>query len=686
MMTDSIVLERYELCIERIMEIANNPQIQHDKDGAYESYFINVGSFILDIVKLRKNLQNQDTDVSMEKLAVRNSELYADILPENYDTSFANPDYAINMLGKDIGAYLCFLYTEIRGLIVYAYEDRLKDMVIHMELFIEIYNLIEDGSEANAIKNVVYYFTSDYLDETITYRTREILDASLDFATNIVMNSDLTDLRYLYSYGEYISNNEIDTARFLNLLPEDKINDMAYTFTNGFKVGFDINASIPLEDKNFINIRYNIGQERMVRAAIKQFEAMGLKPVLYRSAINRVNRKLTIKSGYVSTSPNRQYDYDHRMDEGIFLDKAFVERKIEVLKEAYESMKELAGKYAGPAVIETFGEKPFNPINKDGTISFDDKQSKLSVHLTSENSKILNEYIPQDEYSFTIIAYPLPDIGESYKEIYEEVVKVNTLDVDLYKQVQQAIINELDKAVKVRVVGAGANETDITVYMHHLDNPDKETNFENCLADVNIPVGEVFTSPRLKGTCGILNVSEVYLNEMKYKELTLSFEDGKIVDYMCKNFENPEDNRKFIKDNLLFNRETLPIGEFAIGTNTVAYAMAKKYDILYKLPILIVEKMGPHFAVGDTCYSHSEEVRLYNPDGKELVAKDNECSLLRDEDESKAYFNCHTDITIPYEELDYIESIHEDGVRVRIINKGRFVLEGTSTLNDALDK
>ena len=40
------------------------------------------------------------------------------------------------------------------------------------------------------------------------------------------------------------------------------------------------------------------------------------------------------------------------------------------------------------------------------------------------------------------------------------------------------------------------------VQMHDLKNPLKETNFENCLADVNIPLGEVFTSPKLKGNRG----------------------------------------------------------------------------------------------------------------------------------------------------------------------------------------
>jgi len=72
---------------------------------------------------------------------------------------------------------------------------------------------------------------------------------------------------------------------------------------------------------------------------------------------------------------------------------------------------------------------------------------------------------------------------------------------------------------------------------------------------------------------------------------------------------------------------------------------------------------------------------VYNPDGKEIIARDNECSLLRKTDVSQAYFNCHTDITIPYDELDRIEVVRPDGSRISLIAGGRFVLPGTEELN-----
>ena len=103
------------------------------------------------------------------------------------------------------------------------------------------------------------------------------------------------------------------------------------------------------------------------------------------------------------------------------------------------------------------------------------------------------------------------------------------------------------------------------------------------------------------------------------------------------------------------------------------------------MDILIAEKTGPHFAVGDTCYSHAEDIPMYNPNKKEVIARENEVSALRDTDPAKAYFQCHTDITIPYGELGSIDVVRADGSTLTIIKEGRFVLPGTEELNVPLD-
>ena len=235
----------------------------------------------------------------------------------------------------------------------------------------------------------------------------------------------------------------------------------------------------------------------------------------------------------------------------------------------------------------------FEPEDKKEALHLDEKQQKLSVKYDSESSAVVNKYIKGEERSFTIIAYPLPEISENadeYEKIFHEIVRINTLDYNQYKEIQQTIIDTLDGAEYVHVKGCGNNQTDMRVSLQKITNPQKETVFENCLADVNIPLGEVFTSPVLKGTEGILNVSSVYLNDLKFINLKVSFKDGMVTDYSCDNFEDAKKGRQYFKENVLLNHDTLPIGEFAIGTNTTAYVMANQYDIVYKLPILIVEK------------------------------------------------------------------------------------------------
>ena len=588
-------------------------------------------------------------------------------------------------LGEVHGRILSFLYTEIRGLIVFAFEQRWEDILILCELFIEVYNCFEEEElpTYRQIQQIVYWYVSDYSDQTITYRIREAVDPSLDFAARIIMEEDLSDLRYLYKYGEYITDSIVDTARFLNSLPQEEIDRIASVYTEGYRMGFVL-GNKDLSKKKTVNIRYILGFERIIRKAIENFAQMGLKPVIYRSAVNSINKREHIRIGYYGAIPNKQFEYDHKGDAAIYLDRAFMERKLGVLRSAYEEYKELANTHAGPACIETFGEVPFVPVNKEAAYRLSEKQQKLSVEIANETAQITNRYIIGEERSFTIIAFPVPEIGEKFEEIFAETVKINTLDYQLYQRIQQTIINALDRGKKVHIQGKGVNKTDLTVSLIDLRNSEKETIFENCVADVNIPVGEVFTSPRLAGTNGVLHVSEVYLNELRYENLEITFKDGMIADYTCSNFKTEEENRKYVRENVLYHHDTLPMGEFAIGTNTTAYVMAEKYGIGDKLPILIAEKMGPHFAVGDTCYSWSEDTPVFNPDGKEIIARDNEVSILRKEDLSKAYFGCHTDITIPYKELGRLAVLDEEGRETVIIEDGRFVLPGTEELNKPL--
>ena len=673
---------RYELAIERIENIKGENTVSEK----YRDYFRTLADFALLVDKLKEKIENGEYyKFSIEELECWNTHLYDDVLGEHYKTSYANPAFATEKFGIEYGRLLSFLYTELRGVIPYAFEKKTEYLDILFELFIEVYNQFEEENEPEYehVRQTIYWYASDYCDVFLADRIKEQIDPENNFAADLIMNSDFNDVRYLYYYGEYVSENEKRTAMHLNELPLETIQKMADVYTEGYRIGF-VNTGKNLSKKATVNIRYTLGFERVIRIAIENFRKMGLKPTIYRAGVSVLTKRQHLKIGYYGGIANKQYEYDHKDDQALILDRQFMERKLEVMRTTYGQYKDLARRHAGPACMETFGEEPFTPVSKSEAVKLNDKQKEISLEYDSKSSQIVNSYIPGDERSFTIVAYPVPEIGDQYEEIFDEIIKINTLDAKIYEKVQQTIIDALDQGTSVHILGNNGNHTDLRVQLYKLKDPKKETIFENCVADVNIPVGEVFTSPVLEGTNGVLHVSQVYLNELLYKDLEVTFSNGMVADYSCKNFEHELENKEYFLDNVLYRHPTLPLGEFAIGTNTTAYVAAKKYNIADKMPILIAEKMGPHFAVGDTCYSWAEDIKVYNPNGKEIVARDNSVSIQRKEDVSAAYFHCHTDITIPYEELKSITVECVDGKEIEIIRDGIFVLPGTEILNEPL--
>ena len=701
---------RYELVRDRIKEIPDDLERirqtdawkRHMSDSGYDylDFFDVKSKYINFVLAVFDRLSSGETVTDIDKLKEENVALYSDILPENYGKSYSNPDYAEEKLGV-MAKGLCFLSAELQGLPAYAFDGKLLHIVSLLEIFLEIYSMFFMGMEeageeapefpyAKDVEKAVYYYAFDYIEFFVSDRLGDNFVPEKGLAYDIVMNSDLNDPKYLYSYGEYITEDEIKLSRYLAGLSEEKIEKLAFTYTDGFRRGFDV-MGVDFTGKKSVSIRYHIGQERIVRAAIKNFKEMGLGTILMRYTINRTMRRGTVKQGFESTSPNMQFEFDHRNDDALFMDSRFVDRRIKSTENAHKELMDYIPCYAGPAVIETFGEELFSPEVKESAASYTKEQQEMVTSMYGKLGQLSNKVLPGDSYSFTIIAFPMPAIGENFEEIFDETVLINSLDNDKYIKIQQSLIDVLDLSDHVMIKGMNGNRTDLKVKLRNLADPSKETQFENCTADVNIPLGEVFTSPVLKGTEGILNVSGTYLNGYYFKDIELTFKDGVVSDYSCKNFEDDgqedaaERGRKYIKENILFNHDFLPMGEFAIGTNTLAYSMACKYNILKLLPILIVEKTGPHFAVGDTCYSHAEDHAVYNPDGKEIISRENDFSLLRDTEPDKAYFNCHTDITIPYNELGRLYAVNCEGEETDIIVNGRFVLPGTETLNEALD-
>ena len=357
--------ERFSLAVERIRMIHTElwDQSVTLADKHLNSYFIKTSYFALqlsEIYNLSKN--NILKTLTESELFHLNQGLYEDIDPAKYETSYTNPAYAVKRFGAETGLYLSALYAELHSNIPNAIEERLFNLTTIFELFIEIYNLFEDSDcKPEQIRSALYYYFFDYSDVTIKAGLNDMLNPEMSFIKDIIMNENLEDLRYLYFSGEYVTDNEVKTAKYLNSLPQEKIDSIAHTFTQGIIKGYKV-YNMDMSGKKTVNIRYPLGFERIIKSAVLQFRENGLEPVIYRASFAIGSRTSMYKVGFHGASANKQFEYDHRNDLALIFDKGYADRQLSEYKLAYESMKDAAAEFAGPALIESFGEKPFAPV------------------------------------------------------------------------------------------------------------------------------------------------------------------------------------------------------------------------------------------------------------------------------------------------------------------------------------
>ena len=107
--------ERYTLAMERIHGIVREETVP----APFCVYFKKTSEFLIQVEELWTKLRVGETkNYTLEQWQELNHKMYGDILPEHYDVSYGNPDYAVAELGEVHGKLLSFLYTELRALLV----------------------------------------------------------------------------------------------------------------------------------------------------------------------------------------------------------------------------------------------------------------------------------------------------------------------------------------------------------------------------------------------------------------------------------------------------------------------------------------------------------------------------------------------------------------------------------------
>ncbi|MBC7958712.1 MAG: hypothetical protein H7X94_02495, partial [Vallitaleaceae bacterium] len=428
--------ERYQTSIDSIHQIVEDTK----GSGKYDLFFQDAGQYILKLIQLNEQLSDGSFEkMTFEQLKAHNHALYLSVLGANYDHSFANPDKCEAVFGKSIGESLCYLYSKILNTVSFVFEGQLFCTVLNFELFIKMYEAIQ-VEKSESLKSLIYAEAMEALDLKAEVSVLRKCDQNFNTYSGVLMNSELTDLRYLFYYGHFIGDDEIKTAKYLLELPEEKIERMAKVCTEAFHKGYlKGHKEIPLSEKKTIQFAYPIGFERIVKKAAEIFAQSGLQPIVHNDIFTVARPRL------MSTKPSEQYAYDHRFDEAIFFDESYA-KALETVYAHYMEIHQVAVKsLAGIALQESFGQIPFSPMSKTTCPKYDEGQTSLKTAHTNAISKIRNAYYPASIWSFVIIAYPLPSIGDLYAEIFDEVIKVNTLDSALYETIHQSIIDALDQ-------------------------------------------------------------------------------------------------------------------------------------------------------------------------------------------------------------------------------------------------
>ena len=478
------------------------------------------------------------------------------------------------------------------------------------------------------------------------------------------------NLDWMEAYGLPVRPEERALAQFLYQYPAERLETMGEHIVEALLHGF-LSQSRDRRDRKRVRLHYCLGQEALAQAVVRSLEKRGLRPLIQKPQC------LTWSGAYAMA---------HGADRAACLSEGALEALRTAYEAAFAAREAVLLDTCGMIGIGQFGEAAGVPETPADAYMPDPVRRQRLLELENAKRELEARYLAPSDLSFCKVAYPNLLVGENFPAVFDAFYELNTMDSLRYELVQQTIIDALDGCEHVELRGAGRNQTDLVVRLQPLRDPARETNFLNCGGDLNIPHGELFTTPRLAGTDGVLHVQEIYLKGVYFRDLILRFRDGMMVSYDCGGCRDAAAGRAYVQEHLLQGRETLPMGEFAIGSNTLAYAIARDMDLVPRMPILLAEKMGPHVAVGDPCFARGEDAPVYNLyDKKEMTARENERTARRGTGEA-VYTNVHTDITLAFDELARLDGVRADGSHVPVLRNGLFVLPGTEILNEPLTR
>ncbi len=156
--------ERLELALGRLTEILS--EASDETSVSYVDFGKEAAGQALGMAKFSADLAKKGMNgFTKEELAAYNKKLYLSAEEGVYETSFLNPTYAVSVFGKAKGRIVAAVFADLIAKVPFLYRGVLRPFLYAAELVLEVYSLLENGADANALKRALFYHRHDYCEE-----------------------------------------------------------------------------------------------------------------------------------------------------------------------------------------------------------------------------------------------------------------------------------------------------------------------------------------------------------------------------------------------------------------------------------------------------------------------------------------------------------------------------------------
>lgn len=325
--------ERYELARERIDALAQG-EISRILPEDWRAYFYKMAVFIrmtADFYQACEEGENEEAAPDIEALRIWNQKLYD-----------CAGQIVLEHMNGTTERLLYLLKEEIQGMIRFAFEHRIMEMTILMELYIQVYCQIEAiGQEIlerwgavtserltfeseEPLHETIYYYVSDYADLLLDRRIGELSDPSWSFVRDLIMNTgyaaDAGHADNLYLFGEPVGPDSLRLAKCAGAMSDDAVEKLADTWLRACREKLHRCGG-----EGTVRICYPMGLERVVGLLIRKLEEDGYTVICCRPPVSLIAKDWD-KPGEIA-GPE------------LLLDNALKERRLSVMRKAVQDRR-----------------------------------------------------------------------------------------------------------------------------------------------------------------------------------------------------------------------------------------------------------------------------------------------------------------------------------------------------------